>query len=213
MKLLGRLRGNAHDDWPLQGRLVVFDLETTGLNPRRDRILSIGAVALSEGRILLDDSFHAELQPPARLAADNVLVHRLTPDRLRRGEAPAPALQRFRDYIGGAPLLAYHAAFDHTVLRRALRQASLAGPLPPALDVAQWVLSAAPGIGSRPPSLDVALGFFRIPVSGRHDALADALITARLCLILLQRSREQGLDSFGELRRSLAAGALLRQAR
>ncbi len=213
MSLLRRLLGNSHDDWPLTGRLVVFDLETTGLNPRKDRLLSIGAVALIDGRIILDDCFHAELQPPVQLAADNVLIHRLTPDRLQRGEAVGPVLRRFVDYIAGAPLLAYHAAFDHTLLKRALQRESFTDSLPPALDVAQWVMAAAPGIGSRPPTLDVALGYFRIPVIQRHDALADALITARLCLVLHRHSLDRGLERFGQLRRVLAADAMLRQAR
>ena len=51
------------DDTPIDRvRFVVLDSETTGLNPRTDRIITIGAVAVSGGEILLEDSFHALLE-------------------------------------------------------------------------------------------------------------------------------------------------------
>ncbi len=209
-RLVKRLRPWADADLrALDQRLVVFDLETTGLDTRRDRPLSIGAIAIDGGRVSLDDAFHAELQPGGRLAADNVLVHRLTPERLARGEHVAVALRRFLDYVGDAPLLAYHAGFDRSILRHALRRELGLKITPLCLDVAPWARQLTPEIGSRPPSLDAVLAYYRIVVSQRHDALHDALATAQLVLLLLARSRRQGIHTIGELRHFLSLGEAL----
>lgn len=201
------------DRVPLSERLVVFDLETTGLNPARDRPLAIGAVAVRDGAIDLDDSFHAELLPPDRLDPENVLVHRLTPQRLAEGDPSGAALERFLHFVSDAPLFAYHAEFDRAVLRKAVRRELGRRIDPLCLDVAHWVLNVEPDIGSKPPTLDVALGYFRIQAGARHDALQDALITARLVLVLLQRAATQGQCTVGALRRELAATDFLRRAR
>ena len=64
-------------------RFVVLDTETTGLDPRRDRIITIGAVAVVDGEILLDDSFEVLL----RMAYNNssLTVHGITRDEAAAG--------------------------------------------------------------------------------------------------------------------------------
>src|SRR5687767_9692472 len=64
-------------------RFVVLDSETTGLNPRSDRIISIGAVGVLDGEIVLDDSFEALLKVSHNTSA--VTVHGLTRDESRSG--------------------------------------------------------------------------------------------------------------------------------
>src|SRR6185295_14747859 len=59
-------------------RFVVLDSETTGLDPRKDRLVSIGAVGVQRGEILLDDSFEAKLKVAYNAAS--VLVHGITRD-------------------------------------------------------------------------------------------------------------------------------------
>ena len=185
-----KLRGAHPDasagDYPLQERLVVVDTETTGLNPRRDALLSIGAVAVSGGRLDLHDSFYRLLQCEFLPSGENVLVHRLTPSQLQQAAEPRQALQAFRDYVQDCPLFAYHADFDRSVLNRALKKSGLPALGQPFIDVAHWVLLAEPGLGSRPPTLDAASAYFRIQHQQRHDAHSDALTTALLVMKLLK---------------------------
>ena len=87
------------DDTPLDRvRFVVLDSETTGLNPRADRLVTIGAVAVQNGEIVLDDSFHALIKVDENTSA--VTVHGVTRDESRAGVEEPEALARFLDYLG-----------------------------------------------------------------------------------------------------------------
>ncbi|MET0212871.1 MAG: 3'-5' exonuclease, partial [Vicinamibacterales bacterium] len=83
------------DDTPIEAvRFVVLDTETTGLNPQTDRIVTIGAVAVQNGEILLDDAYSALLELERNTEA--VTVHGVTRDESRGGlgEADVPDLGR-----------------------------------------------------------------------------------------------------------------------
>ena len=82
------------DDEPIDRvRFVVLDSETTGLNPATDRIISIGAVAVLGGDIVLEDSFSALLQVDRNTEATT--VHGITRDETRKGVPEVEALARF----------------------------------------------------------------------------------------------------------------------
>ena len=102
-------------------RLVVVDVETTGLDLARDTLISIGAVAVVNGRIELGDSFAVVLQQSEASRHDNILIHGISGEAQRTGVAPADALLAFLDFLGKSPLVAFHAAFDETMIRRAMR--------------------------------------------------------------------------------------------
>src|SRR5215813_1852179 len=78
-------------------RYVVFDCETTGLNPGSDRIITIGAVAMLNGEILIKDSFDALLKVTEN--SDAVTVHGVTRDESRGGLQEPVALETFLDYL------------------------------------------------------------------------------------------------------------------
>ncbi|MDT0618984.1 3'-5' exonuclease [Salinisphaera sp. P385] len=212
-RLLDRLRPwRAGPPRPLHGRLVVVDTETTGLDPRRAALLSVGAVSITGGRLDLDDGFY-QLADPERVAdPDNILVHRLTPEALAAAPPAGRAAAAFRAWRGDAPLFAYHAAFDRCVLDQALVRVGeprLAGPV---IDVADWVCLAEPEFAARPPTLDAAAAFFRLPLltRDRHNAHADALVTA---LLLLRLAARRPFTDTRELARALRRQRLLRAAR
>src|SRR3954451_13524292 len=86
------------DDTPLeQVRFVVLDTETTGLDPRRDRLITIGAVAVQFGEILLEDAFEVLLKLDYNRSS--VTVHGITRDESLRGIAEPHALALFLDYL------------------------------------------------------------------------------------------------------------------
>ncbi len=74
-----------------QVRFVVLDTETTGLNPRTDRIITIGAVAVQNGEMRLDDSFEALLKVTQNTSS--VTVHGVTRDESRMGMEEPQALE------------------------------------------------------------------------------------------------------------------------
>jgi DNA polymerase III subunit epsilon len=185
-------------------RWVVLDVETTGLDMHHDELLAIAAVAVQfdeEGAvpcIALHDSFEAVLHhQSASTDKDNILVHGIGVGAQRAGAPPADVLQAFERWIGTAPLLAYHAAFDRTMLSRAM-QGALRRTLNNAwLDLAPVAAALHPKVGAH--ALDDWLDHFDIECAVRHQAAADTLATAELLLRLWPAARKRRCATFAAL--------------
>lgn len=173
-------------------RWVVLDVETSGLDPQRDRLLAIAALAVQldpgrgRPRIALGDSFEVLLRQPnaASVPADkaNILLHGIGVGAQRGGMDTAQALTAFERFVGPSPLLAFHAAFDRAVIERACRAALGRRPGNAWLDLAPLAAVLHPGVPAQ--ALDDWLAHFRIPCLARHQAAADTLATAELLLAL-----------------------------
>ena len=90
-------------------RYVVVDVEASGLHMVKDRLISIGAVAVDRGMIELDNAFEVVLRQDEVSSHDNILIHGIGGSAQREGMDPVDALLDFLHYIGKAPLVAYHA--------------------------------------------------------------------------------------------------------
>jgi len=177
-------------------RFVVFDQETTGLNPERDRIISIGAVGVLDEEIRLDDEFEAVIRVPVLTPA--VVVHGITPEESQRGREEAEAVGAFLDFIGFAVLVGHHVGFDRAILRAAAARLGRAVPNP-ALDTMRIALAlrdagkldfdASGGF-----DLDVLCERFGIPPHDRHTAPGDAFLTAQIFIRLLRYCRQAAIE-------------------
>lgn len=97
---------------------IALDCETTGLNVRRDQIISIGAVRIVGNRLLTSERLELLVRPGRKLDADNVRVHRLRESDVAGGLDPAQAMRRLLDFIGSRPLVGYYLEFDVALLNR-----------------------------------------------------------------------------------------------
>ena len=185
-------------------RMVVLDLETSGLDMRRDIVLSIGAVVIEGGGINLGDQFESTLLRPAQKVSESVLIHGIAPSELEAGEDPAEALLDFMEFVGDSPILAFHASFDQRMLTRALKQTLGYKLRHPFFDVAELAPMLCPDNRLRHNGLDDWCTHFGLHVLQRHHASADALATAELALILMSKAKRQGLDSLTALQQRLA---------
>src|SRR5690625_3497023 len=88
-----------HSKQALNQRLVVVDVEATGLNTRRDHILAIGAVALEQGAVMLNQRFYCVLNREHEVN-DTVLIHRLGPETLAQGVSVEEGLLAFLEFVG-----------------------------------------------------------------------------------------------------------------
>src|SRR5262252_10587728 len=96
-RYLSQFRETWTDSTPVsEVRFVVLDTETTGLDPLRDRLITIGAIAVEDGEIRLDDSFEAMLKLDYNRSS--VTVHGITRDEARLGFDEPEALEIFLDY-------------------------------------------------------------------------------------------------------------------
>ena len=195
------------------GRWVVVDTETSGLDPEHDRLLAIGAVAVDDDGILLDDSFEIVLKGDRSGDAANIVVHGIGHGAQAAGVPARDALESFRAWAADAPRVGFHADFDRAVLRNAFAAAGLPGDEAPWLDLAplsQALVPEACRYGNR--SLDDMLAAFGIECTIRHNAAADALATAELLLELRTIAARQGTRGFDALARAARQGKWLGNA-
>jgi len=184
-------------------RWVVLDLETTGLNMSKDRVLSIGAVVIEDGAIDFRQQFERTLQCRELKLSPSVLIHGLGPNAIAAGSDPAQALLELLEFIGDSPVLAFHAPFDQHMLGRAVKE-HLGHKLQHVfLDVADIAPLLCPQAQIREAGLDEWIEWFRLEVFERHNASADALATAELALILFSRARAQQIYSPLQLQQRL----------
>lgn len=199
------LESGGHRSQFEQQRCVVVDVETTGLNLMTDTLISIGAVAVVDGRIALGDSFYAVLQQRESSGKDNILVHGISGTVQREGMEPIEALLAFLEFIGKSPLVAFHVTFDETMIKRALRQYLGLSFKHPWLDLAYVMPALYPPLAYSHRVLDDWIGRFNIRIDARHNALADALATAQLLQVALAQARKKevvGLPGLHDLERS-----------
>ena len=185
-------------------RLVVLDLETSGLDMRRDQVLAIGAVVIEDGAIDLGQQFECTLQCPDQPLGASILIHGLAPSAIAAGSERAEALLDFMEFLGDSPLLAFHAGFDQRMLARALKQTLGQRLRHPFIDVAELAPMLCPQANISRGGLDDWARHFDLQVQQRHHASADALVTAELALILFSRARRQQLDSLQAMQQRLS---------
>ncbi|MDD5298707.1 MAG: 3'-5' exonuclease [Rhodocyclaceae bacterium] len=176
-------------------RFVVVDTESSGPDPKRHDLISIGALAVCDGLIAPADAFSVILRREGAGGAeeaDNILIHGIGSGAQRAGTDPVEALLGFLEYVGKSPLVAYHAFFDDAITRRAVKLQLGAGFKRPWLDLA-WVLPELfPVKMDRRASLDEWLEAFGIAPIQRHDAVSDAYSAAQLFQIALSAARHAG---------------------
>ncbi|MBL8378331.1 MAG: 3'-5' exonuclease [Burkholderiales bacterium] len=193
----------------LQLRCVVIDTETSGLDPHADRLLSIGAVALSGGALDFSDAFDTTLRQREASEDANILVHGLGAAAQLDGEDPAVALTRLLAWAGRAPMVAYHAPFDARFIERAMDATLALRWRVPWLDLTPLLPQLFEDC--RAASLDEWLTHFDIDPPVRHSALGDALATAQLAQIAFARAADRGLIKLGQLLRAAADSRWLRR--
>lgn len=181
------------------GRWVVVDVETSGLDARRDELIAVGGLAVVDGAIDLADSFEVVLRQRAPSDAANIEVHGIGGEEQAGGEDPARALAAFLDFAGKDPLVAFHAPFDRTMITRALESHLGLAFRRPWADLADLAPLAWPQYASRLDGLDAWLEQFAIPVAHRHRAIADCLATAQLLLMVLREAPVMGARNAGQL--------------
>lgn len=189
---------------PNPARWVVVDVESSGLNPKRDRLLSIAATSIvfderRRPRISFTDSFEVIIQQPPEMVEmiefeaidkSNILIHGIGIGAQQRGLKPEVALANFLDYVGNSPLIAFHSWFDQILIDRAMRQVLGLGTHRHWIDLEH--LAAVLHRENHQLPLDVWMKRYDIECEQRHQAAADVLATAQLFMKLwpmLQRKK------------------------
>ncbi|MFT8369259.1 DNA polymerase III subunit epsilon [Acetobacter papayae] len=173
-------------------RSVLFDTETTGLDPATgDRVIEIAALELV-GDLPTGRAFHVLLDPQRDVPEEASRVHGFTIDDLRGKPLFADKAAEFLEFIGEDPLIAHNARFDFGFLNAELKRAGRQ-PLDMArmVDTLDMARARFPGM---PNSLDALCRRFGVDLSARttHNALLDCKLLAEV-YVELMGGRQHGL--------------------
>jgi len=189
-------------------RFVVLDCETTGLDARRHRIVSIGAVGVRDLQIVLGDRYEALLRVRFNTAA--TLVHGITRDETRAGLDEAEAMAGLLSYLQDAVIVGHHIGHDLAMIDAALARHGAGSLRNRHIDTGELALlleDGAGGTGRAAPadlSLDGLCARFGVVPYDRHTAPGDAFLTAQVLLRLLRLAARQGRETIGALSKPAA---------
>jgi len=186
-------------DWdsrPLRALdFVVFDTETTGLNPSGgDQIISIGAVRIVNGRVLTGECFDELISPGIPVPSKSTGFHGITDDMLEGKPSIREMLPRFAEFVGDAVLVTHNAAFDMKFIELASKGSAVEF-LNPVLDTV--LLSAFVHDHSGNHTLDAVAERYGIEIQGRHTALGDAFTTAHVFVRLVEQLSCRDINTLG----------------
>lgn len=179
----------------MEKSFVVCDLETTGLDPVKDRIIEVGLVRLEEGEIA--GKLHLLVNPGRPLPLKIKRITGLDDSDLAYAPELSVVLPEILDFIGDAAIVGHNVRFDLGFLESA-RGLPFHNPAFDTLELARLVV---PGIPSY--RLDALCSYLNIDVSPSHRALDDALAAAGLLNVLVQKLREIDLEMLVRLSRLL----------
>lgn len=167
--------------------VVVFDTETTGLNTKKDEILSIGAVKVKGDRILTSESFELFLKPSREISSESIKIHHIRPCDLESAILPLEGAKKFLDFIGNRPLVGYYLEFDMAMMNRLIKP-WLGCELPHRqIEISGLYFDKKIALipqGNIDLRFDTILRDLNIPRMGQHNALNDAIMTAMVYIKL-----------------------------
>ena len=169
---------------------ISVDCETTGLNPRQDEIISIGAIPIRGNQILMSQRLELLIKPSGRLKKENILIHRLRHKDLEFGLSPTEAAERFLAFVGSRPLVGYYLEFDVAMLNRLVRPFLGVGLPQARIEVSGLYYDykfAKRWDSNVDLSFEAIRQDLRLPALGEaHEAISDALMAA-LMFVKLRR--------------------------
>jgi len=188
-------------------RFTVIDTELTGLDERKDSIVSFGAVRMTGSGIRLGETFYRIVSPGTALRPESVVIHEITPTEAATHPAAPEVLQEFLRFCGDDVLVGHFLAIDRAFLNREMKLAgrgALKNPVVDTFSIYEWlrkrmqVHTCLEPDESRTRLYDI-VKCFGIPVNGAHNALMDAYITAQLFQRLLPLLERAGAHTLGDI--------------
>lgn len=187
-------------------RFVVVDLETTGMDPKRDRVVSVGAFRVVDGRIRLGEVFHELVNPGRKIPEESIHIHAILPDMIRSARMAWEVFDDFLAFLGRDVLVAHHARFDLFFINWVMREQygfRLQNLVVDTVLMCRNTLLEPDPYGQRRGakrcSLDALVERFGLDIPERHTSLGDAFATAVIFQRLLQEMERAGWGSLGDL--------------
>ncbi len=185
-----------HGD-PKQGfgeEIVCFDIETTGLDKKREVIIEIGAVVLKNGE--LTDTFNTFVSPGRMLNPDIIRLTGITDDMLVGAPGQEEALRTFLDFVGDRPLAAHNAEFDMGFIAAGCKKYGIPFQSP-SIDSLILAQNLLPGLGKY--KLDLVAEHLQLPAFNHHRASDDAATVGYMLPHFFRILEEMGLHDLSQI--------------
>jgi len=171
------------------GEYVVFDTETTGLNPKKDDILSIGAVKIKDNKILTSQTFEMFIQNYCDISSESKKIHGIREVDLVNAKTTLEVIPEFLKFIGSRPLVGYYLEFDIAMINKYVKPL-LGIKLPnKQIEVSEIYYNQKIEFipqGNIDLKFDTILKNCDVPNMGAHNAVNDAIMTAMIYLKLIK---------------------------
>lgn len=186
--------------------LTVFDIETTGLDPKRGhRIIEIAGVRVENGVIHKDTAFCSYVNPERDIPPEARQIHKITDEDVKNAPTIMEVLPSFLQFAQGSMLVAHNAEFDMGFLRNEKEFCWGYVDLPECFCTMRMSQSVFPRELRH--NLDMLCQRLAIPVPpGRHRALTDVLLTAEA---LLRMAKQGAVSSLDDIRKRAALAQLV----
>ncbi|WP_051907851.1 PolC-type DNA polymerase III [Flavimarina sp. Hel_I_48] len=185
-------------------RFVVFDTETTGLDVRNDRMLSIGAIGIEGNVINVRDTYEYYIHQE-KFKAETVPVHGILKQGKQKQISEEDAVKGFLKFIGNSVLVGHHVGFDLAIINYALKRLGAPKLKNKALDTGILYKKTIHQVNilnkDKQYSLDELCADLKIEKADRHKAAGDAFITALAFLKIRGRLDVKGQLTYKHLTR------------
>ncbi|MGM0518017.1 MAG: 3'-5' exonuclease [Campylobacterota bacterium] len=174
-------------DEPTYDEYVCLDCETTGLNPRKDEILSIGAVVIKKNKIIMRKNLNIFVKPSRPINSESIKIHQIRPIDLKNGLNPKDAIYDLLEFIGNRPIVGYYIKFDIAILSKYTKK-FIGIKIPnETIEVSSMYFRTRKKTSEYEfidLKFDTIMKNLNIPTLGKHDALNDAIMTSMIFLKL-----------------------------
>lgn len=191
-------------DLPLDGPIVAFDLETTGLESSKEAITEIGAVILEKGEI--KERFQTFVNPGKLIPPFITNLTGITDEMVKDAPSQEEAVRAFLHFAGEYPLAAHNADFDMGFLRAVSRRYGIPFEST-ALDTLPLAQNLLPDLGRY--KLDIIARHLKLPDFQHHRAVDDALTVAYMLNPLFQMLRERGVERTAQINPAMGKMAVI----
>lgn len=166
--------------------ILAVDFETTGLDSKADKLLSVGFVFLDQTQIKLNTSYHQIIKTKEQLEESNVIIHQITDDQKEQGQPLNVVVERLLEALAGKVMLVHFARIERQFLQQACLELYGFAPEFPIIDtlvIAKRQLDKR-DVAYDPSELRLSSlrNKYELPDHHGHDALNDAIATAELLL-------------------------------
>lgn len=184
---------------PLQElNVVVFDIETTGFSPEKgDGILSIGATKMCGTNILEEENFYSLVHYDKEISREIVELTGITNEQVKEAEQLADVFVKFLQFKQDCTLVAHHATHERNFMQHASSTLFRTPFKHRIVDTSFLFKVIEPNINIV--TLEGLCTHNGIPVLGRHHALGDAKMTAKLWSLYLEKAKEIGCETLNDV--------------